>query len=270
MKSSFLREVGRDPLYKIWHSSQDAMLLYVHTGDGHVVTREGMYPLSAGTLCFIGGDAYHYTVPADPLSYDRSKLFLDEAALRALLSLLPEASPLHRLSGGTATVCVRLGQENAREAERLMARAAAAAGEADGESTHLAVFLSLLLFLAKEGEEPAAPPKTPLQNAIEYVHAHIAEPLAVEDICRAAHVSKFHFCRLFKERMGLTVMEYVLTTRLLQAKTLLRTTSLSVGEISERCGFSGISYFSRIFRETHGLSPLAYRKAGAPAETKKE
>jgi transcriptional regulator GlxA family with amidase domain len=195
---------------------------------------------------------------------------LDEATLRALLSLLPDTSPLHRLSDGALTVCVQLGQKTEHEAERLMAQAAASVGEADGDSTRLAVFLSLLLFLAREGEEPAAPPKTPLQNAIEYVHAHIAEPLAVEDICRAAHVSKFHFCRLFKERMGVTVMEYVLTTRLLHAKQLLRTTSLSVGEISERCGFSGISYFSRIFREAEGLSPLNYRKGGTPAETEKD
>ena len=94
----FLREVGRDPLYKIWHSSRDALLLYVHAGQGHAVSREKLCPLRPGTLCFIGGDVEHYTVPHDPSIYDRSKLFVDQATLSTLLSLLPETSPLRALS----------------------------------------------------------------------------------------------------------------------------------------------------------------------------
>ena len=58
----------------------------------------------------------------------------------------------------------------------------------------------------------------------------------------------------------MTVMEYVLKTRLVMAKELLCKEKTSVTEVAARCGFSGLSYFSRVFKEETGLTPLAYRK----------
>jgi transcriptional regulator GlxA family with amidase domain len=55
-------------------------------------------------------------------------------------------------------------------------------------------------------------------------------------------------------------MEYVLKTRLAAAAELLSATELSVTEIGVRCGFSSPAYFSRVFKEETGLSPLRYRK----------
>lgn len=259
----FLREVGRDPLYKIWHSSRDALLLYVHAGQGHAVSREKLCPLRPGTLCFIGGDVEHYTVPHDPSIYDRSKLFVDQATLSTLLSLLPETSPLRALSSHTALCCTALPERDREEVTQLLQKASEAGNEADGgAAVLLSVLLSLLSCLGREQHEPPAPTPTPLTGAIAYIHENVASPLCVEDICRAAHMSKFHFCRIFRERMGVTVMEYVLRTRLLQAKILLRTTSLPIGEISEACGFGSPSYFSRVFREQEGKTPLALRREG--------
>ena len=198
MTSRFLRERGRDPLYKIWHRSGDPMLLFVHEGEGQVVTRDRMYPLRAGTLCFIGGEAYHYTVPNDPALYDRSKLFLDAASLTTLLSVLPTAALCADLGEGASVACTRVRKEDGEEIERLLRRASVAGEGEAGEATRTAVFFSLLSYLGKEGQEDEMP-RTSLQSAIEYIHAHMGEELAVEDICRAAHTSKFHFCRRFRE-----------------------------------------------------------------------
>ena len=66
--------------------------------------------------------------------------------------------------------------------------------------------------------------------------------------------------RLFKEKIGLTVMDYILKTRVTMAKELLCKTDLSVTEISESCGFSSISFFSRTFKNETGVSPLKYKK----------
>lgn len=84
--------------------------------------------------------------------------------------------------------------------------------------------------------------------------------LTIDEICKKAHLSKFHFCRLFKNTTGRTVMEYVLETRIVMAKNMLLNEKLSVTEISNRCGFSSISYFSRVFKEKTGVTPLDYKK----------
>ena len=69
----------------------------------------------------------------------------------------------------------------------------------------------------------------------------------------------------------MTVMEYILKTRIVMAQGMLRKERLSVTEISNRCGFSSISYFSRVFRQDTGMTPLQYKKAplfeGKPTDT---
>ena len=58
----------------------------------------------------------------------------------------------------------------------------------------------------------------------------------------------------------MTVMDYVLKTRIMMAKELLSNGLTSVTEISEACGFSSISYFSQAFKNLTGTTPLKYRK----------
>ena len=99
-----------------------------------------------------------------------------------------------------------------------------------------------------------------IQTAVEYINHHITEDLKIDQICASCYLSKYHFCRLFKEKIGLTVMDYILKTRVTMAKELLWEADLSVTEISESCGFSSISYFSRAFKNETGVSPLQYKK----------
>jgi AraC-like DNA-binding protein len=49
---------------------------------------------------------------------------------------------------------------------------------------------------------------------------------------------------------------------------LLRLSSHRVSEIAEQCGFNSIFSFSRAFRTTYGISPLAYRRGDKPKERK--
>ena len=73
MKNIILYEVGKDPLYKTWHSQKRNMIIYVHEGEGILVTGEKSYPFRSGTLAFVGADKYHYTMPSDTEKYKRSK-----------------------------------------------------------------------------------------------------------------------------------------------------------------------------------------------------
>ena len=96
--------------------------------------------------------------------------------------------------------------------------------------------------------------------SMEYINENIQRDISIDEICAAVHMSKYHFCRQFKKITGTTVMNYIKKTRVIMAKNMLINESLSVAEISNRCGFSSISYFSRIFKEETGVSPLKYKK----------
>ena len=100
--------------------------------------------------------------------------------------------------------------------------------------------------------------------AVKFINDNITEELSIDEIASFANVSKYHFCRTFKKIMGLTVMEYILKTRIMLAKNLLASSSKSILAISEECAFSGVSYFCRAFKDEVGLSPLQYRKSRLP------
>jgi two-component system, response regulator YesN len=100
------------------------------------------------------------------------------------------------------------------------------------------------------------------ERAREYIKAHIDEDLSRDSIASEVNVNPDHLSRLMKRETGLSVSEYLLRERLEMAKRLVAETDLSIGDIASRSGYSSFSHFSRIFRESTGLSPIDYRKRG--------
>ncbi len=73
-------------------------------------------------------------------------------------------------------------------------------------------------------------------------------------------IGRDRFMHLFKEAVGLPPKKYIINVRIKNAKRMLSTTGLPVGEIASRCGFHDPLYFSRVFRSYTGVSPLKYRQ----------
>ena len=104
---------------------------------------------------------------------------------------------------------------------------------------------------------------TEIQNligkAINYIKSSCAENLSIADIADHAGFSTDYFNRLFRERTGFTVMEYVRFTRLSRAALLLRTTSREITDIAFDCGYETHESFTRAFGNLYGRSPSEYR-----------
>lgn len=100
-----------------------------------------------------------------------------------------------------------------------------------------------------------------IRRAVELMHAHLNRELPLEEIASAAHLSPFHFARLFKKLTGASPHAYLATLRNARAQTLLAETDLSISEISARVGYSSPSHFTKAFRQATGMTPRAFRKA---------
>ena len=100
-----------------------------------------------------------------------------------------------------------------------------------------------------------------IRLAVELMQAHLHRDLALEEIASAAHLSPFHFARLFKKLTGATPHAYLASLRAARAQQLLAETDLPVTEVGARVGYMSSSHFARAFRQATGLSPRAYRKA---------
>lgn len=100
-----------------------------------------------------------------------------------------------------------------------------------------------------------------IRRAVELMHARLAESLPLEEIAAAAHLSPFHFARLFKKLTGATPHAYLANLRNARAQALLADADLSITEVSARVGYDSPSHFAKAFRQATGLSPSAFRNA---------
>jgi AraC-like DNA-binding protein len=109
------------------------------------------------------------------------------------------------------------------------------------------------------------PPARHLLRAKDLADARYAETLTVDDLARAAGLSRAHFSREFRKAFDESPHQYLLTRRLERAAALLRTTDRSVTEICFAVGLTSVGSFTTSFRRVHGTTPLAYRAAWPPA-----
>ena len=109
------------------------------------------------------------------------------------------------------------------------------------------------------------PPARHLTRAKDLADARYFEPLGVDDLARAAGLSRAHFSREFRRAFGESPHAYLLTRRLERAAALLRTTDNSVAEICFSVGLQSVGSFTTSFSRTFGKSPTAYRDSFPPA-----
>ncbi|EAR09052.1 GlxA family transcriptional regulator [Reinekea blandensis] len=93
-----------------------------------------------------------------------------------------------------------------------------------------------------------------------WVRSHLNEPISLAQLAAVAGQSERQIRRRFSEATKESPMQYVQKVRLEEARALLRETNLSVTEIASSCGFTGVAYFARVFRQSTGMSAGEYRQ----------
>jgi len=109
------------------------------------------------------------------------------------------------------------------------------------------------------------PPARHLLRARDLADARYFEPLGVDDMARAAGLSRAHFSREFRRAFGESPHQHLLTRRLERAAALLRTTDRSVADICLSVGLRSVGSFTSSFTRAYGRSPTAYRAQFPPA-----
>lgn len=102
-----------------------------------------------------------------------------------------------------------------------------------------------------------------LRRAQEFITTHYTESLSLEQVAEHVALSPTYFSRIFKQVIGCTFVEYLTRVRLEEARRLLRTTTLSLAEISYAVGYQSPNYFSEVFKTVEGMTASAYRRSAA-------
>ena len=122
----------------------------------------------------------------------------------------------------------------------------------------------LLTLLMEESWHPeeAAPKGSKKASASavkEYLELHYAEKISLDSLSREFFINKFYLTRVFREQYGMSISACLLNIRITRAKQLLRFSDKTVSEIGLQCGLGQLHYFSRVFKQVEGISPVTYR-----------
>jgi len=98
-----------------------------------------------------------------------------------------------------------------------------------------------------------------LHYVLQYIHEHLTEKILVDLLSRKAYLSRNMFFRWFKEQCGLSPLEYINKERIKLAKQLLADQRSSITCVSQKCGFTDVNYFVRLFKKSEGITPGAYQ-----------
>lgn len=110
---------------------------------------------------------------------------------------------------------------------------------------------------------PTGLSRTQLRRVLRHVEDNLAEPLTLGELAAVAHVSPFHFARLFRASIGSSPHQYVVRRRVLRARDLLLDTALPLSEVAAQSGFADQSHLTRHARRHLGATPAVLRAARA-------
>ena len=236
-------------LYHIFRSDGDIRHLIIYTvkGQGLLRIKDKAFVLSGGSIALIPRNLPHsYRTPdggewefywIHPVG-DMANTFLDGVAENGVLF-----------------------SRSVRDSTELMEELIEMAlNESSNNDIRISAGISQLFHIL--ADELTKKKEAPLfaENTVEYIKKHYGERISVKDMADAQFVSEAHLIRVFKKQFCCTPHKYLNDYRLITSEYLLRSSSMSVAEISKTVGFSFSSQFITVFKEKYGCTPNEYRK----------
>ncbi len=99
-----------------------------------------------------------------------------------------------------------------------------------------------------------------IEKAFEFMKANYEKDISLEDMSKIVNMTEVGFSRFMRKRTGKTFIDSLNGIRLGHASRLLIDTTLTISEVSFRCGFNNLSYFNRIFKKKHKCTPKEFRE----------
>ncbi len=240
----------------------DFELIWFRAGVGRVTMGETVYECRRGSLLLIPPFRAHEirTSPTDPhenywIHFDVEPFYERERFAQLFSSLEPQTNPAH--GDPRHSLLLLLGE--AVDGRTRPGSFAVIAGLLRALSAQL--FADAPTADATTLKVATADTRSILERAIVYARDHMAEELTIERLVEVAGCSRSRLFSIFADHFARPPMAVIRWMRVRQAEQLLRSTSLSVKEISSMVGVASQFHLSRMVKEQYGLSPRELRSS---------
>ncbi|MFL2129282.1 MAG: helix-turn-helix domain-containing protein [Ruoffia tabacinasalis] len=99
-----------------------------------------------------------------------------------------------------------------------------------------------------------------IERIQQYIRKNYSQKISLDDLSNHVGINKYYLIRLFKQKTGLSPIDYLIHVRLAEAEKLLATSNITISKISDMVGFHSPSHFSKTFKESNHCTPSAFRK----------
>lgn len=229
--------------------------LYTQSGRGIVIVDGKRYHMEKESLFYLAPGVAHEYYPVEEGQWTTCWVVLRGEYLTQLLQNIG----LERFAYGECVVT----PEIRTIFSQLMVAAKDTLGGAQQCSVLLYEYiLSVWRSLAEQGRDgrQAEKAKGLLKNAVQHMEEHYAKDISLEELAQKSGITKQHFCRVFREQMGMRPMEYLARLRIAAARELLLQTGSSVEEIGKQVGYDNPTYFGMVFKKYEGITPTECRR----------
>lgn len=254
---------GKDQLMNTRHSHNNCIeIIQICSGRGHVLMKNRIYPMRPGTVFVINAIDVHCTNPDVPNDYIRNKVAVHDSYFVRAAELLGLYEYINDNIIKTGGMCIIPQNHNAEALDTFFLRLCEC-GEADNYDIHIkkgTLYIQLLAELFSNIGNDSKIGSTKISEIMSYINSNISSVITLDDICKRFYISKSSLCHSFKAITNMTVMEYILKSRIAAAKKKLLYTDMPISEIALNTGFSSFSLFSRSFKRIEGCTPSEMRK----------
>ncbi len=245
-----LERCSREPNLH-WHSALE--FIYILDGSVTVSMNGKMVPVKAGEIAVVNSAIVHSTTKAEQ-NVDYYFLMANDNFFKS-----------NGLSSDLTIFDSLINTDKARELFEKIIREAEI-GDNFSDAATLSAIMEFFVYLnrnhaqKKESAPEAEAKKVAMVRAtITYLMEHFKEHLTVDEISENMHFSKSYLAHSFKEITNYSLINYINLLRCQNARTLILG-GQSITEAASECGFSEISYFTRVFKKTMGTLPSAIGK----------
>ena len=123
-------------------------------------------------------------------------------------------------------------------------------------------YQALKYFSEKVGQLSVKNVENPIiYRIIHYIIKNVDKQITCKDISEVCHINRSYMSTCFKKEMGMNVVDYINLQKVIRAKQLLKFSDASLVDISCALAFSSQAYFTKIFKDVVGMTPMEYRES---------
>lgn len=243
-----------------YHSHDFIEIFYIVSGQGKFVINEKEYVIQAGCIIIIPSNVMHreYSLETDSLEY----VFVAVKSMKTIV--LSNGINLEEFCK-TFSPTINTYKYKNKIQEYFTDIISEVMNKVNGyELMYQSLILQLLVMIKRIIESDD------MNNQImdtketemvrKYIERNYSEHITLDDLANACFTSKYYMSHIFKKDLGVSPIKYLIIKRIEESKVLLRTTDLTIAEVSEKVGYENITYFIQTFKKVVGKSPKEFRQ----------